>query len=228
MDRFVSQNAGGTAVRDLAARLLAHAAVSPELIRRSAPLAEVHATSHEVQSAQFPTLALLYNPTLDVQPYLDDLVSLAVDAAERAEALSVQARQASRRARRESLVVGCFGALGLLIGVTGFAARSSSDAKLAEVSNQVALLQDQQRQAQEQIAAFRTQPTGPQTPQSVVATGGTGSPPPAFRPPSIRYYAQPWPDSSPNSRQVSATRNSQRAGPYFFSGVEREIHAIFR
>jgi hypothetical protein len=226
MDRFVSQNAGGTVVRDLAARLLAHAAVSPELIRRSASLAEVQATSHEVQSAQFPTLALLSNPTLDVQPYLDDLVSLAVDAAERAEALSVQARQASRRARRESLVVGCFGALGLLFGITGFAARSSSDAKLAQVSNQVAVLQDQQRQAERQIAAFAIQATAPQGQQPVAANSVT--PPPAFRPPSIRYHTQPWPDSSPNSRPVAATRNPQHTGPYFFSGVEREIHAIFR
>jgi len=225
MDRFVSQNAGGTAVRDLAARLLAHAAVSPELIRRSAPLAKVHATSHEVQSAQFPTLALLSNPTLDVQPYLDDLVALAVDAAERAEALSVQARQASRRARRETLVVGCFGALGLLFGITGFAARSSSDAKLAQVSNEVAVLQAQQRQAERQIAAFAIQATTPQVQQPVAATSVT---PPAFRPPSIRYQMQPWPDSSPNSRPVAATRNPQHTGPYFFSGVEREIHAIFR
>jgi hypothetical protein len=226
MDRFVSQYAGGSSVRGLAERLLANAAVNPELIRRC----HVAIKAHDVQPMHSPRLALLSNPTLDVRPYLEDLVSVAVDAAERAETLSAQARQASRRTRRETLVVGCVGALGLLIGVIGFAARSSSDAKLVQISEQIALAQDQLRQAQLQIAAFQAPAMSPQPVQSIAASS-IGPSPPAFRPPAIRYYTQPWPDSSLNStntRQVAATRNPQSTSQHFFSGIEREIHAIFR
>jgi hypothetical protein len=227
MDRFVSQNAGGASVRGLAGRLLADAAVNPELIQRCDSVTQ----THEMQTVRIPRLTLRPNPTLDERPYLEDIVSLALDAAERAKVLSAQAQQASRRARRETLVVGCFGALGLLIGAIGFAARSSSDAKLAQVSNQVTLVQDQLREAQRQIAASATTATSPQRAQSTATTGSAGSSPPALRPPSIRYNAQPWPDSSPNSpssRQVAATPNAPSTSQHIFSGFEREIHSVFR
>jgi hypothetical protein len=225
MDRFVSQNAGGASVRGLAERLLADAAINPELIQRCDSVTQ----THEMQTVRIPRLTLPPNPTLDERPYLEDLVSLALDAAERAKVLSAQAQQASRRARRETLVVGCFGALGLLIGAIGFAARSSSDAKLAQVSNQVALVQDQLRQAQKQIAASAA--TATQRAPSTTTAGLAGSSPPALKPPSIRYNAQPWPDSSPispSSRQVAATPNAPSTSQHIFSGFEREIHAVFR
>jgi hypothetical protein len=225
MDRFVSQNAAGASVRGLAERLLANAAINPELIQRCNSVTR----THEMQTVRIPGLTLPPNPTLDERPYLEDLVSLALDAAERAKALSARAQQASRRARRETLVVGCFGALGLLIGAIGFAARSSSDAKLAQVSNQVALVQEQLRQAQKQIAGSAA--TATQRAQSTATAGLAGSSPPALKPPSIRYNAQPWPDSSPNSpssRQVAATPNAPSTSQHIFSGFEREIHAAFR
>jgi hypothetical protein len=225
MDRFVSQNAAGASVRGLAERLLANAAINPELIQRCNSVTR----THEMQTVRIPGLTLPPNPTLDERPYLEDLVSLALDAAERAKALSARAQQASRRARRETLVVGCFGALGLLIGAIGFAARSSSDAKLAQVSNQVALVQEQLRQAQTQIAGSAA--TATQRAQSTATAGLAGSSPPALKPPSIRYNAQPWPDSSPNSpssRQVAATPNAPSTSQHIFSGFEREIHAAFR
>lgn len=228
MDRFVSQYAGGSSVRGLAERLLANAAVNPELIRRchSAVMA------HGVQPVRSPRLALLSNPTLDVRPYLEDLVSVAVDAAARAESLSAQARQASRRARRETLVVGCVGAFGLLIGVIGFAAHSSSDAKLRQISEQIALAHDQLRQAQQQIAALQAPAVSPQPVQSPAASSMTGpSLSPAFRPPVVRYHTQPWPDSSlnsPSTRQAAATPSPQSTSQHFFSGFAREIHAILR
>ena len=227
MERFVSQKAGGGSVRGLAERLLADAAINPELIQRCDSVAQ----THEMQTVRIPRLTLPPNPTLDERPYLEDLVSLALDAAERAKVLSAQAQQASRRARRETLVVGCFGALGLLIGAIGFAARSSSDAKLAQVSNQIALVQDQLRQAQKQIAASAATATSPQRAQSTTTAGLAGSSPPALKPPSIRYNAQPWPDSSPispSSRQVAATPNAPSTSQHIFSGFEREIHAVFR
>jgi cell division protein FtsB len=195
MDRIVSQPARSGSVRHLAERLLAHAGAHPELIARRGSVISRAKEPH----TRFPALALLSDPVLDVQPYLEDLVSIAVSAAQRADELSAEARRTSRKVRRQMLVVGCIGALGLLIGVAGLAAGSSSDARLAQLRDEMALLQDEQRQAQQQIAALNgSQALGLQTVQPPIATqiADRASPPsPAFKPPNIRYYTQPWPDS---------------------------------
>src|ERR1700758_1366593 len=118
MDHFVSRPSSGSPATRLAERLLAEAVACPALIARRGPVD----AATEPQPAPFPALALLSDPVLDVRPYLEDLVSIAVASAQRAEEMSAQVRQVSRKARRETLIVGCFGMLGLVIGAIGLAA----------------------------------------------------------------------------------------------------------
>ncbi len=144
--------AASPAVR-MAENLLAEAEACPALIARSDPVA----VALEPPSGQFPALALLSDPALDVRPYLEDLVSIAAASAQRAEQLAFQARRAIRQTRYQMLVVGCLGAAALLIGVTGFAISRNGDAKLAQMTSELIALTHQQQQAQGQIAALTAQ-----------------------------------------------------------------------
>ena len=87
----------GLPVERLARRLLAEAEASPALIGRAATAPAI-ATPRESQP--FAAMALLSDPALDVRQYLEDLVTIAVNSAQQAEDLAVQAREASRKARR--------------------------------------------------------------------------------------------------------------------------------
>lgn len=224
MDRFVSQSSSGSPAVRLAERLLAEAEACPALIVR----AERSVANTEAPAAAFPTLALLSDPVLDVRPYLEDLVAIAASSAQRAEAVSGQARRAIRKARREMLVIGCLGAIGLLVGVTGFAASQDSDASIARIRGELATLQRQQQQAQGEIAALaqaaETRVAEPEAGDSMAlaktvppaSDEAAGS---AWQPPSIRYYAPPWPDS--------ARQRRQRTVPSF-AGLRQGLHAALK
>jgi hypothetical protein len=215
----------------LAERLLADATASPALIGRSDPID----SPRDEQSARLSTLALLSDPALDVRPYLDELVTVAIAAARVAEDLSEEVRVSSRKAGRQTLLFGCLSAVGLLFGATGFAASISSEAKLAQIRTQVAALQDQQRQAQAAFEAHMSQLAGSRVAQLPMAADNSGphelrmisSVPPALKPPNVHYVAQPWPDSRPNARQVAVERDPRATSPDLFSGLGRGIHTIF-
>src|SRR5262245_14668737 len=130
-------------VERMAARLLAEAEAQPGLIRRGG--------SMKRWDDPFPAMALLSDPTTDVRRYLEDLVSIAVTSAQQAEEVSAEAREASRKARRGMLVVAGFGALGILVGVAGFAASRNANVHLADLRDELAELQDMQREAQGQL-----------------------------------------------------------------------------
>ena len=136
-------------VEQLARRLLAAAEATPALIGR-AKTAPAVANPRVAES--FAAMALLSDPALDVRQYLEDLVTIAVNSAQQAEDLAVQAREASRKARRGMAVVASIGALGLVVGVAGFAASRSANIRLAEVRGEVGALHEMQRQSQDQLA----------------------------------------------------------------------------
>src|SRR3974390_2393536 len=111
----------------MARRLLAEAEAQPALIGRTTPLK----LTKKPVAEPFPALALLSDPTLNVKQYLEDIVSIAVNSAQQAEEISLQAEAASRKARRSMVLVGTFGALGLMVGIAGFAASRSANIRLA-------------------------------------------------------------------------------------------------
>lgn len=201
----------------MAENLLAEAEACPALIARSDPVA----VALEPPFGQFPALALLSDPALDVRPYLEDLVSIAAASAQRAEQLALHARRAIRQTRYQMLVVGCLGAAALLIGVTGFAISRNGDAKLAQMSSELIALTQQQQQAQGEIAALTAQAearaVGPTAREPKAVVGAPVLAEPALQAPSIRYSAQPWPDSRPMPRRSTVTPH-RASGPYFFAG----------
>ena len=83
----------GLPVNRLAQRLLAEAAASPALVSRTRAPAKL---TPKPPADRFPTMALLSDPALDIQQYLEDLVSIAVKSAQQAEDVG-----AARRGRRE-------------------------------------------------------------------------------------------------------------------------------
>ena len=139
----------GLPVERLARQLLAEAEACPALIGR-AETAPAVASTRVAES--FASMALLSDPALDVRQYLEDLVSIAVNSAQQAEDLAVQAREAGRKARRGMAVVASLGAMGLVVGVAGFAASRSANVRLAEVRGEIGALHEMQRQSQDQLA----------------------------------------------------------------------------
>jgi hypothetical protein len=216
----------------MAQRLLADAQASPALISRSDPAREV-----EPPRAAFPAMSLLSDPTLDVRHYLEELVTIAVNSAQRVEDVSSQACEASRKARRGMVAVGCLGALGLIVGVGGFAASRGANVRLSEVRKELGALQEMQREAQYQLAGITlrqsdqrvdVKPADPAnvTPQAVVAPPAPVVAPPVFQPP-IRA-SEPWPDSrKPVSRPV-AVHSRPAVVPRFFADIQRNLRTLFR
>jgi hypothetical protein len=229
MDRFSPHPSSAAAAVRLAERLLAEAEACPALTLRGDPIAQ----PSESPSGRFPELALLSDPVLDVRPYLEHLVSMASAAAERSEALAQQARQRSRKAKWQMLAIGCLGAVALLIGVRGFIASRNSETSLAQLRNQVIALTEQQQQARTEIAELSARKdaarvaTGPaasgrERPATPIAAA------PALQIPSIRYYAQPWPDSRSILRQSTQAPSRLGTGFHFLPGFERGIQAVLR
>lgn len=219
----------------MARRLLAAAEASPVLIGR-AKTAPAVANPRVAES--FAAMALLSDPALDVRQYLEDLVSIAVDSAQQAEELAVQAREAGKKARRGMAVLAGLGALGLVVGVAGFAASRSANVRLAEVSGEVGALHEMQRQAQDQLADIASRTSDPRdvaevTQQPDLARAVVPAPAPPARQPAVRY-SEPWPDSRPPPRRAAVVR-SQPAQPVqpvvvprFVADIQRNLRGIFR
>ena len=174
----------------LARRLLAEAEACPALISRSKHPSKPRDAGG---SGLFPEMTFLSDPAMDVRQYLEDLVGIAVRSAQQAEDMSVQAREASNKARRGMALVASLGALGLLVGLAGFAASRSANVSLSEVRGEVSSLRDMQHQAQDQLADIAKQTPGHRdvaiAPAAIVVPH-----------PSAPIPLQPWPDSRPPQR----------------------------
>ncbi len=226
-------------VEQLAQRLLAAAEATPALIGRAktAP-----AVANPRVAEPFAAMALLSDPALDVRQYLEDLVTIAVNSAQQAEDLAEQAREASRKARRGMVVVASIGALGLVVGVAGFAASRSANIRLAEVRGEVGTLHEMQRQSQDQLADIASRTSEQRdavevTRQTdiapaVVVSQPLPAPPPPARQPAVRY-SEPWPDSRPPPRRVAVVRShpvqttQPVVVPRFFADIQRSLWGIF-
>jgi hypothetical protein len=191
MGRFVSQQARDRSVSRLAEDLLAAAAASPRLIGRQDPLG----TSLDAMSAQSPRSG--HGP--GIRPCAEEFGSTAVAAPRQAKYSS----ETGRRVNRKTLTLGCFGAVNLLIGVTGFVIGTGAHAKIVQISNDVAAWQDQQRHARGQVsrAALAADIAEPSDLLAVLPAAAT------LRPEHVHYYVQHRSNARPFWLQVSKTRN---------------------
>ena len=226
----------------MARRLLVEAKNCPALISRTSQAPAVFGTEpreHETRArAPFPPMALLSEPALDVRRYLEDLVSVAVSAAQQAEDVASQASEAYRRVRRGMFAVAGFGALGLLVGIAGFAASRGANIRLSEVRAQIGAVESAQRQTQGQLATIKSMQSDRLAGvRSVGLTGaGTTSPMadrqpaptetlPAFQPPT--RHSEPWPDSRPPASRVALVHSRPVVVPGFIANIERNLRAMF-
>lgn len=226
----------------MASRLLAEAQARPELIARGSTSPTVTPKARVAEKARiaepFPALALLSDPAVDIRQYLEDLVSIAITSAQQAEDVSARAQEASRKARRSMAIVASFGALGLVIGAAGFAASRSSNIRLSDVREQVGVLQDMQRQAQDQLADIAARTVDqheaveatrqPSIAPAAVVTQAPLPPTPSVRQQPQGQYYQPWPDSRPQPRRTQAMRGAPVVMPQFVADIQRNFRAIFR
>src|SRR5262249_30514672 len=158
--------------------------------------------------------------------YLEDLVSIAVSSARQAEDVASQAHKACTKTRRWILALASFGALGLLVGVAGFAASRNSSVKLSEVRQEMVALQDMQRQASLQLANITSRAATDDravdgsrsddaaTAQTLQSTVPVPKQPVAL--PAIRY-AKPWPNSRPSAHRMAPVRSRPSVVPRFFA-----------
>jgi hypothetical protein len=190
-------------------------------------------------------MALLADPAVDIQEYLEELLTLAVNSAQQAELVSLQTQRAGKHAKCAMGVVTCLAVLGVMVGVAGFAASRSSNFMLAQVRDEVTVLKEMQRRTHEQIAQIAASATDQRTAASVAAPAGdplaqayqplpvTPAPTPAVWQPAVPK-STPWPDSVPYSappqRRPVATGHPGHpvVVPHFVTVIQRNVRAMFR
>lgn len=230
-------------VERIAQCLLESARACPELIRRtwdsvSVP-AELELRLPKPELAPFPKMALLSDPALDIRQYLEDLVSIAVSSAQQAEDVSLRASEVSRKARRGMITLACCGALGVAVGLAGFATAYAVNGHLAQVREEVSALKDMQRQAHDQPGEIATPASAQrfesQTTRRAEAAPSQAAPAPVSAPIQLVWKSpvsasQPWPDSRPPilRRAAPPARTHEVVVPRFIANLQQNIRALFR
>ena len=160
------------------ARLLTDAALAnPTLLSRGQALRATRLSQH---STALPTTAPPPAPLLprsDTDEYLEQLASIAVSSAQRAED-ALQSIGRNGKASRWTIATG-IGALGVLVGIVGVADKrltDQADARVTQVVGEVRILADMQQQTSGQVARLRARAAA--RPADAASTPpGTGAPP---------------------------------------------------
>jgi len=139
------------------ARLLTDAALAnPTLLSRGQALRATRLSQH---STALPTTAPPPAPLLprsDTDEYLEQLASIAVSSAQRAED-ALQSIGRNGKISRRTIATG-IGALGVLVGIVGVADKrltDRADTRVTQVVGEVRILADMQRQTSGQVALLR-------------------------------------------------------------------------
>lgn len=240
MNHNLSEDLPGLPAGQMAQRLLADAQAWPALIGRCDPASAVikggARESEPTPRAAFPAMALLSDPTLDIRRYLEELVAIATNSARRVEDVSLQACEGSRKARRGMVAVACLGALGLIVGIGGFAASRAANVRLSEIRKDLGALQEMQRQVPYQLANAALRQSDQQakvksaelanvTPQAAAPLPPPALAPAAFQPP-VRA-SEPWPDSQKPVPRPAAMHSRPAVVPRFLDDLQRNLRALF-
>lgn len=192
-------------------RLLQHPRMFParELCGQSTGLRTVghdRSRSTQIQSAPLPSRA-------DTDEYLEQLVSIAVSSAQRAEDALQSVGKSGRINRRTITAAAGIGALGVLVGIIGIADKrliDRADAKLTQVTTEVRTLADVQQQTSGQLAQLRAQTVA--QPVDVESTPrGIGSPPPVGAPAQVVGQHPEAHPEVPDQTVVTAVSNVETA-----------------
>jgi hypothetical protein len=149
----------------LAHILLQYARDDISLVRRTRrPAKSVRLTETQPQAVlqhDAPALTLL-SPNTDPasRQYLEDLVSIAVASAERADSVLLEAHATRAKAVRAICTFSSIAAAGMALGVfgmVGFHSGRATDQKLVEIAGRVQSLDQQQESATHQLAAVRSE-----------------------------------------------------------------------
>ncbi len=110
--------------------------------------------STPIQSAPLPSRS-------DTDEYLEQLVSIAVASAQRAEDALQSAGKSDRINRRTITAGAAIGVLGVLVGIIGIADKrliDRADVRLTQITSEVRTLADAQQQTSGQLTQLRAQP----------------------------------------------------------------------
>jgi outer membrane murein-binding lipoprotein Lpp len=147
----------------LAQIMLQCASDDPTLVKRSrspAKSVQVHTKlPPDAQQESGSPLALLSNSDRATKQYLEDLVSIAVASAERADDVLNQANATRRKANRAVWAFASVAAVGVVVGSVGIVSSRSgnaTDGKLTEIASEVRSLSAQQELTNHQFAVVRS------------------------------------------------------------------------
>jgi hypothetical protein len=182
------------------ARLLMDAArADSTLVNRGQALPGPNLSQH---SAGLPTTVPSSAPLLsrsDTDDYLEQLASIAVSSARRAEGALQSIGRNGKVSKRTIATATGIGALGVLVGIVGVADRrltDRSDTRLTQVVGEVRILADMQQQTSGQVARLRAQAAN--QPADALSTPlDTGAPASGDAPAQVA-------DQSPETRDQTA------------------------
>jgi hypothetical protein len=162
--------------------MLQRASGDPTLVKRS----RSQAKSVQLQTKLLPAeqhesgspLTLLFNSDLATRQYLEDLVSIAVASAERADDVLNLANATGRKANRAMWAFASVATVGVVVAAVGVVSSRSGNAtggRLTEIAGEVRSLGAQQELTSHQLAAVRSDVTDEH--EAVEAIQQTATPP---------------------------------------------------
>jgi hypothetical protein len=147
----------------LAQIMLQCASDDPTLVRRSrSPAKSVQVQTKLPSTAQHESgspLTLLSNSDRATKQYLEDLVSIAVASAERADDVLNQANATRRKANRAVWAFASVAAVGVVVGTVGVVSSrlgNATDGKLTEIASEVRSLGAQQELTNHQLTVVQS------------------------------------------------------------------------
>jgi hypothetical protein len=203
----------------LAQLMLQCASDDPTLVKRSrSPAKSVQVQTKLPSAAQDESrspLTLLSNSDRATKQYLEDLVSIAVASAERADDVLNQANATRRRANRAVWAFASVAAVGVVVGSVGLVSSRSgnaTDGKLTEIASEVRSLGAQQELTNHQLAVVRSDVSDEHEATAAIQDAATPArPDPATSNAETVPQEAPAPQSQPN---VAAPVNPVQQATY--------------
>jgi len=202
-----------------------------------------------------PPLTLLANADPAIRQYLEDLVSIGVASAERADDALQEVQFARRKATRAAWAFASVAAISAATGVAGVISvtrHSVADSKVVELAGQVRSLNEQQVAANHQLTAVSSaiaderealeaskQTAAPVQHEATGPGAGNGERPvsippaqpivePRVSPVQQATYSSPWPIHTQSVRRTWSTEPRQAPVPRFISVIQQNLRALFR
>lgn len=163
MTRSEPDDFAGPPVDAVAQIILQDALDDPGLVKRTRGAGKgiraADASLLPLRQQSAPALCLLSNSDLANKRYMEDLVSIAIASAERADSALLKANATHARTMRAVLAIGSVAVAGIAAGVlaiSGLPSAHGTDEKLVAVAGQIRSLNQQQRLANHKLDAVKS------------------------------------------------------------------------